>query len=109
MESTPTPSTSSSKRRRPNFSNEKLVALCFAVTDRQSVITGRLDGQVTAKMKQRAWEEVATAVSLVGERRRQTSEVRKKLADFRTVVKKKAAEAKRHAKTTGRTYFFTTL
>jgi len=96
------PSLSSSKRRKPNFSEEELLALCAAVTDRQSIIDGTLDNQVTVKMKLSAWEEVATAVSRVGGKQREAAEVRKKFSDYRSLTKKKKwAEANRHDMPTG--------
>lgn len=93
------------KRRRPNFSDEEILALVIAVSKNQDILFGKfhLDiGSTASSLKTTAWENVTDAVNGISEVRRNTDEVRKKYKHFKSEVKKKKANEKKHLKGTGR-------
>ncbi|XP_050693920.1 myb-related transcription factor, partner of profilin-like [Eriocheir sinensis] len=83
------------KRRRPNFSNEEILALITGVRQRWETITGPLSSCVTAAAKQRAWEAVVEEVNAVSGVGRSVEEVRMKFSDFKRHTKKKLGELRR--------------
>ncbi|XP_050708908.1 myb-related transcription factor, partner of profilin-like, partial [Eriocheir sinensis] len=89
------------KRRRPNFSNEEILALITGVRQRWETITGPLSSCVTAAAKQRAWEAVVEEVNAVSGVGRSVEEVRMKFSDFKRHTKKKLGELRREATSTG--------
>ncbi|XP_050700300.1 myb-related transcription factor, partner of profilin-like [Eriocheir sinensis] len=92
----------SAKKRRPNFSNEELLVLIREVTDRKTMLLGKLDStRVTREGKNMAWLAVLEAVNAVGVTRRTEDEVKKKFRDFRSFVKKKVADARQEMLRTG--------
>ncbi|XP_050691561.1 myb-related transcription factor, partner of profilin-like [Eriocheir sinensis] len=89
-------------KRRPNFSNEELLVLIREVTDRKTMLLGKLDStRVTREGKNMAWLAVLEAVNAVGVTRRTEDEVKKKFRDFRSFVKKKVADARQEMLRTG--------
>lgn len=66
------------KKPRPNFSNEELLVLIKEVTDRKTMLLGKLDStRVTREEKNMAWLAVLEAVNAVGATRRTEDEVKK--------------------------------
>ncbi|XP_069992956.1 myb/SANT-like DNA-binding domain-containing protein 4 [Penaeus vannamei] len=91
----------SQKKRRPNFSDEEMLALIEAVAKRKNVVLGKLDNRITGQVKNNAWECVTREVNLVARVPRTVAEVRWKFTDLRAAVKKKAAQEKKHMGGTG--------
>lgn len=82
------------KRRRPNVSNEELIVLLRDLTERKTIIMGKLDStRVTKEGKNNAWVAVTEAVNVVSPVRRTEDEVRKKFYD-RSLTKKKISDAR---------------
>lgn len=93
------------KKRRCNFSEVETSTLIESVTKRRKIVLGKLDStNVTAKLKQHAWEEIKNEVDTVSRVKRTCDELRKKFRDFKTLVKKKASGAKKYATGTGKLF-----
>ena len=90
-----------SAKRSKNFSKQELEVLVEEVVSRQRILMGKLDNVVTADNKKRAWAKVAQSVSAVGETERDAIAIKKKWADVKSLVKKKAAERTRETRKTG--------
>jgi hypothetical protein len=90
-----------SAKRSKNFSKQELEVLVEEVVSRQRMLMGKLDNVVTADNKKRAWAKVAQSVSAVGETERDAIAIKKKWADVKSLVKKKAAERTRETRKTG--------
>ncbi|XP_047468591.1 nuclear apoptosis-inducing factor 1-like isoform X2 [Penaeus chinensis] len=89
------------KKRRPNFSDEEMLALIEGVATKKNVVLGKLDNRITAQVKSNAWDSVTKEVNLVARVPRNVNEVRRKFTDLRAAVKKKAAQEKKHMGGTG--------
>ncbi|OXA41480.1 putative nuclease HARBI1 [Folsomia candida] len=88
--------------RRPNFSEDELVALATAVKDRDNIITGQFKGaKISKTTKNKAWAEVTVAVNAVGGKSRTLSEIQTKHKNLRTSTKKIESENKREILKTG--------
>lgn len=88
--------------RRPRFSYEELDALADAVEQHKLVIFNRLTDVITSRDKNRAWEEVTSAVNSVATVKRDVREIRRKWKDWQSVVKaKEQARKKLQSKTGG--------
>lgn len=90
------------KPRRPNFTESELLTMVEEAIKRAEVITGKLDNRITARVKALAWEEVTQGVNTVAKVRRTPDEVRLKFKDFKSAVKKKAAQDTNHMEGTGK-------
>ena len=90
-----------SAKRSKYFSKQELEVLVEEVVSRQRILMGKLDNVVTADNKKRAWAKVAQSVSAVGETERDAIAIKKKWADVKSLVKKKAAERARETRKTG--------
>ena len=90
------------KRRRPNFSDDEVMAIITAVTERQDILLGKLTKEITAKVKLLQWQAVTDCVNCVSTVKRDAAEVRKKFTDLRTQVKKKAAAENHYSRSTGK-------
>ena len=90
-----------SAKRSKYFSKQELEVLVEEVVSRQRILMGKLDNVVTADNKKRAWAKVAQSVSAVGETERDAIAIKKKWADVKSLVKKKAAERTRETRKTG--------
>lgn len=82
--------------RRPKFSDAEQYRIVQSVEERATIILGKLDSQLTAAMKNTAWEEVMQEVNVVARVKRTTEEVRRKFRDMRSLVKIKAAADTQH-------------
>lgn len=91
-----------SSKRRPNFSNEEVIALATAVKERQGILLCKFDNNVTAKTKAVQWQEVTDSVNVVSLVKRCVPEVRKKFYDLRTNLKKKVAADDKYSGKTGK-------
>ncbi|KAK3880770.1 hypothetical protein Pcinc_014751 [Petrolisthes cinctipes] len=91
------------RSRRANFSDEEMMAMILGWQDRQDVLRERFSQNITAKRKKQAWEEVTTEVNSVSRVLRGREEVKKKFADFKSVVKKKMSNIRQEHEKTGRT------
>ncbi|XP_018009578.1 uncharacterized protein LOC108667106 [Hyalella azteca] len=89
------------KRRRPNFSDEEVMALITAVSKRKNILLGKFDKTITAKAKLLQWQAVIDSVNCVSTVKRDVAEVRKKFYDLRTQVKKKATTENQYSGLTG--------
>ncbi|KAK3878832.1 hypothetical protein Pcinc_016640 [Petrolisthes cinctipes] len=74
---------------RVNFSDEDMMAMIQGWQDRQAVLRERFSQNVTAEKKKQAWEKVTKEINAVARVLRLKEEVKKKFADFKSVVKKK--------------------
>ncbi|KAK0156624.1 t-SNARE domain-containing protein 1 [Merluccius polli] len=91
-----------SAKRSKNFSKQELEVLVEEVVVRKKLLMGKLDNiSVTAENKKRAWAKVAQSVSSVGGMERDAVAIKRKWADVKSLVKKKAAERSREIKKTG--------
>nr|XP_027211958.1 myb/SANT-like DNA-binding domain-containing protein 4 [Penaeus vannamei] len=77
-----------SKKRRPNFTHDELMALIANVQLHQEILEGPLTATVTHQMKLRAWEEVTAVVNATGKTLRSPEEVKLKYIDFKSHTKK---------------------
>ncbi|KAK0133966.1 Myb/SANT-like DNA-binding domain-containing protein 4 [Merluccius polli] len=88
-------------KRSKNFSRQELEVLVEEIITKKKLLLGRFDNiTVTAENKKRGWAKVAQTVSAVGFARDGPA-VKKKWADIKSIVKKKAAERSRELKRTG--------
>ncbi|KAK0141581.1 Myb/SANT-like DNA-binding domain-containing protein 4 [Merluccius polli] len=88
-------------KRSKTFSRQELEVLVEEIITKKKLLLGRFDNiTVTAENKKRGWAKVAQTVSAVGFARDGPA-VKKKWADIKSIVKKKAAERSRELKRTG--------
>lgn len=78
------------------------LTLVEEVESRAAVILGKLNGRLTADMKNKAWEEVTASVNEIARVERTTIELRRKLRDLRSHVKSKAVAEQQNAASTGK-------
>lgn len=90
-----------SKKRRPNFTHDELMALIANVQLHQEILEGPLTATVTHQMKLRAWEEVTAVVNATGKTLRSPEEVKLKYIDFKSHTKKKLNFRKKLQTATG--------
>ena len=87
-----------------------MLCIIDEVKKRLAIITGKLDysAGITHDKKERAWQEIATAVNVVSRVPRSAAEVRQKFKDMRAQSKAKYAKHVRHMEGTGKSpqYFY---
>ncbi|KAK4325796.1 hypothetical protein Pmani_003629 [Petrolisthes manimaculis] len=89
------------RSRRANFSDEEIMMMITGWHDRQAVLREKFSNIVTAERKKQAWEEVTHEINSVSRVRRNREEVKKKFADFKSVVKKKLSIRRQEQEKTG--------
>ena len=89
------------RQRGNNFLPEETQVLVLEVVAREDMIKKPLSGNLTYKMKRRAWECVAEKVNAVCGRQRDVEAMRQKLRQEKCRVKKKASKQRRYKAGTG--------
>ncbi|XP_042889852.1 myb/SANT-like DNA-binding domain-containing protein 4 [Penaeus japonicus] len=84
-----------SKKRRPNFSSDEVLALIATVQQHQDILEGPLTATVSYETKVKTWEAVTAAVNATGKTLRSPEEVKLKYIDFKSNTKKKLSIRKK--------------
>ena len=92
------------KVRRPNFTRGEMLCIIHDVKQRRAVILGKLDysAGITNEKKDRAWDEIVSALNVISHVPRTRNEVRLKFKDMRAQCKAKIAKNVQHMEGTGK-------
>ena len=85
---------------QPNFNSDEREVLLTEVSRRDKVEFAKIQGQITAASKEKAWGEVARLVSAVGVGR-SADEAKKKWSSMKSDTKQKASACRRDQQATG--------
>lgn len=86
---------------RANFSDEEVMVMIVEWKKREQILREKFARNVTAEVKRKAWDEITFLVNAVAAVQRTRDDIKKKFRDFRSAVKKKAAEIKKNYAATG--------
>lgn len=89
------------KSRDPNYNSIEEVAMIDVIDKYQKIITAKHDNNVTNLKKNKAWDEVARAVSAVSVHSRDASSVRKHWSLMKRMAKKRNSDIWNHIRGTG--------
>ena len=92
---------SKARKRKPNFSINKISVITENVKNHLAVIQSKLTNNITNRKKNEVWQEITHAKNAVGTAGRVVAEVKDKWKNLHSTAKKEFATFKRETKKTG--------